>query len=122
MRGALFTRHRVVRPTRGERSPATQGAIQPCQRDPEIGERLRLGVLGLGEGELSVRELEDGAHPGVETALGQTEVLLGRLDGLRGGENALLGFDHRRARLLHLAGDVELGRLHARLGGVQGGA
>src|SRR5262245_18129977 len=111
-----------IRPARGisrrlggrSSSPAER-AVEACQGDPEVGEGLRLGVLRLGQSELSVGQVEDGADARVEAALDEAEVFLGGGHGGLGGHDALVRLDHRRARLLDLAGDVELDRLEALL-------
>src|SRR6059036_3994803 len=55
--------HQLVRRGRGRTvssgSAATDSTIQPRESDPVVGQGLALGVLGLGEGELGVGELED---------------------------------------------------------------
>ena len=54
--------------------------LPPAGRPVELSEsntivrrRLRLRVLGLGESQLSVGQLEDRSDPGVEPALGKAE-------------------------------------------------
>src|SRR5207244_13076518 len=97
-------------------SATADGTIQPCQGDPIVRQGLALGVLGLGEGELSVRQLEYGADAGVERPLGQAKVLLGGgHQGLR-RQDPLLGLLDGDLGLLDVLHDVELDRLHARPG------
>src|SRR6266446_5167999 len=94
-------------------SAAADGAIQPRQGDPIIRQGLALGVLGLGEGELGVRQLEDGADTGVEPPLGQAKVLLGGgHQGLR-RQDPLLGLLDGDLGLLDILDNVQLGGLHA---------
>src|SRR6266498_3902603 len=45
--------------------PATDGPLELGDGDPVVGQRLGLVGLGLGEGELGIGQLDDGAHPGV---------------------------------------------------------
>ena len=57
--------------------PPAGGPLQRRERDTVVRQGLGLGVLRLGQEQLGVGQLEDGADPGVEPALGQAEVLLG---------------------------------------------
>src|SRR2546428_381100 len=88
--------------------------IESREGDPVVGQGLAFGVLGLGEGELRVGELQDGPDAGVESPLGQPEILL------RGGHQRLRRLDPLLSlldgdlRLLDVLHDVELGGLHAR--------
>src|SRR5262249_53112700 len=87
-------------------------AIQPGQGNPIIGQGLALGVLRLGQGELGVRQFENGADAGVEPALRQAKVLLGGSDQRLGGEDSLLGLLDRNLSLLDVLDDVELSGFH----------
>src|SRR5512145_1002415 len=98
-RSKVFTEASLAPPTR---------PIQPVERDAIVGQGLGLQVLGLGQGQLRVRQFQNRAHAGVEAALGQAKVLLGR--GHRGlcRLQALLAFLDGDLGLLDVARDLEI--------------
>src|SRR5207247_4893529 len=113
VRGALFLGSGA-----GSRLATAQIPIEPGDRDA-VG-RQRLGDLGLGgrQGELGVGQLDDVGDAGVDAALAQTEVFVGRLYALFRGANGLLRLLDGDVRLLHLLPARELGVAHAGLRGV----
>src|SRR5262252_3728594 len=70
--------------------PPPGGSIELGERDPVVGQRLRLRVRGLGQRELGVGQLEDRPHADVEPAQGEPEVFLRRGDDHARGLDALL--------------------------------
>src|SRR2546426_9619882 len=91
--------------------PSSDGPIQPRQGDAIVGQRLGLGVLGLGERELSVGQLQDRSDPDVEASLGEAEVLLSRTDQNLGRLDSLLRGLDGDLRLLEVLEQRQLGRL-----------
>jgi len=65
---------------RGYSLPSAQVALELGDGEAVVRERHGLRGLGLGEGELGVGQLDDGADAGVEASLTETEVFLGGLD------------------------------------------
>src|SRR5712692_9913254 len=119
---SLFGRYRGGTYLAGSPLAAPYGPIEVRQGDAVIRERLRFGVLGLGQGELRVRELEDRADAGVEAALSEPEVLLRGLDGFLRGPNPLVRLVHGDDGLLDVLRDREVLRFDARLGRLEVGA
>src|SRR5262245_10937393 len=115
-RAARVSGHRQTFERRASRLLAADGEIEPRQPDAIVRERLHLRLLRLGQRQLRVDELEDGADTHVESALGEPVVLGGGRDGRLGRFETLCGLTDDHARLLDLLRDGESGLLDAELG------